>query len=236
MAWSGSAVAQDIVCRGTLFGDTDFIAYHGEVGFGRIVLNYRQGGSVEVPLLFVTKRQDEEIFRGNNPNQPGDVVEIFAPTPVRDGTRIRVSYNGNLTTGNCSSTGASPSSPGPTSGNFSGRGRATGSVFRRGESADASLNFNQGNFNLSLAVPPGNRAQVTYQGTFDQVNPSDSGNSNSFFLDGQVRTFASSANNLRVMNTSGRCRIEVFDDRVTSVNCSTSLANSATQFTGMQQF
>lgn len=239
ITWTGSANAADIVCRGTLFGDTDFAAYHGENGFGRIELKYQRGGSVEVPLSYsAINHQREAIFRGNNPDQPSDVVEVFAPTPVRSGTRIRFSYNGNLATGTCSGTGGSrpPSGSVPTEGSFSGRGQASGSVFGRGRQADASLDFNRNGFTLGLSVPPGTGAQVRYLGTINRLRSTNRNNPNSFVLEGRVQSFASSANNLRVINTAGTCRIEVFDARITSVSCSANAPGSSTRFTGMSQF
>lgn len=239
ITWTG-ANAADIVCQGTLFGDTDFAAYYGdENGFGRIELKYQRGGSVEVPLQYVRRNnQGEAIFRGNNPDQTSDVVEVFAPTPVRSETRIRVTYNGNPATGNCSGTGGSspPSSSTPTEGSFSGRGQASSSVFGRGQQADASLDFNRNGFNLALSVPPGTGAQVQYLGTINRLRGTNSDNPNSFVLEGRVQSFASSANNLRVIDTAGTCRIEVSDARITSVSCSANAPSSSTRFTGMSQF
>lgn len=246
---TASVKAADIVCRGTLFGDTDFTAFYGEIGFGRMELRFLRGGkTVEVPLLYSGRNsRGENIFRGNNPDQPSDVVEVIAPRNVNPQTRIQVSYNGNVFPGNCVSTlpsrpapspslRPSPSPSTPVEGSFSGRGRATGSVFGGGRQADASLNFNRGNFSLGLSVPPGTGAQVNYSGTFKQLKASPSGNPNSFVLDGQVQGFASSANNLRVLNTHGTCRIEVFDGRVIDVSCHSNVRGSSTQFTGMKQF
>lgn len=231
--------AADIVCRGNLFGDTDFAAYYGEIGFGRIELKFARGGTVEVPLLYKGRNpRGENLFRGNNPDQPSDVVEVIAPRNVQPGTRIKVSYNGNVFPGNCSSTLGSrpPGNSAPTEGSFSGQGKASGSVFGRGRQADAALNFNQGNFSLGLAVPPGTGAQVNYNGTINRLKVNKSRNPDSFVLDGRVHGFASSGNNLRVINTHGTCRIEVFDSRVIDVSCHTNVRNSSTQFTGLKQF
>lgn len=239
VTWTGTARAADIVCQGTLFGDTDFAAYYGENGFGRIELKYQRGGSVEVPLQYVRQNnQGEAVFRGNNPDQTSDVVEVFAPTPVSSETRIHITYDGNPATGTCSGTDESrlPSSSTPTEGSFSGRGQANGSVFERGRQADASLDFNRNGFTLGLSVPPGTGAQVRYLGTINRLRGTNSDNPNSFVLEGRVESFASSANNLRVINTAGTCRIEVSDARITSVSCSANAPGSSTRFTGMSQF
>lgn len=88
LTWTG-ANAADIVCRGTLVGDTNFAAYYGETGFGRIELQYQRGGSLEVPLQYVRRNnQGEAVFQGNNPDQTSNVVQVFAPNPVKSGTRI----------------------------------------------------------------------------------------------------------------------------------------------------
>jgi hypothetical protein len=122
-------------------------------------------------------------------------------------------------------------------GNFLGKGRASRSVFGLGQQTDASLNFNQtGKFSLSLAVPPGTGAQVNYNGTITHSRGTNSKNPNSFILDGKVNSFASSASNLRVIDTSGSCKIEVFDARVISTSCDTKVPVSSTRFTGMKQF
>lgn len=239
LAGVGTARAADLVCRGTMFGDTDFAAYSGENGFGRIELQYRRGGSVSVPLRYIRQNnQGESVFRGNNPDQSSDVVEVIAPARLQAGQSIQASYNGNVFPGRCSSTSGSrpPGDLTPTAGSFAGKGRATGAVFGSGRQADASLDFNRGNFSLGLFVPPGTGAQVRYQGTFNRLQRTSPDNPNSFVLAGQVRSFASSVNNLRVLDTVGSCRIEVFDARITSVSCSTQLPGSSTQFTGMAQF
>lgn len=135
------------------------------------------------------------------------------------------------------SSGKPPSNRPPAEGTFAGRGQASGAVFGSGRQADASLNFNRSQrFSLSLSVPPGTGAQVQYMGTINQIRSANSGNPNSFTIDGRVQSFASSANNLRVVNTSGSCRIEVFDARITSVSCNTRASGSSTRFTGMAQF
>lgn len=124
----------------------------------------------------------------------------------------------------------------PTEGNFEGRGLASGSVFGDERSVDAALSFNQNNFSFSLSVPPGTGAQVNYNGTVNRIRRNGPTNSNSFTLRGQVRSFASSANNLMVITATGNCEIEVFDARVISSTCNTRLRDSATRFQGLQQF
>jgi hypothetical protein len=51
-----------------------------------------------------------------------------------------------------------------------------------------------------------------------------------------VESFASSLNNRRVVDSTGTCRLEVFDGRIVDISCSTNLPNSTTFFTGMKQF
>ncbi|MGA9378171.1 MAG: hypothetical protein WBV73_05330, partial [Phormidium sp.] len=79
-------------------------------------------------------------------------------------------------------------------------------------------------------------AQVNYNGTFNRIRGNNPDNPNSFILQGQVEGFASSINGLRVVNTSGTCRIEVSDGRITSTSCNTNARGSSTQFRGMSQF
>lgn len=136
------------------------------------------------------------------------------------------------------SNGTPPGNSGfpPTEGTFAGRGTASGSVFTAGRQAEATLNFNQTRFSLFLAVPPGTGTQVNYNGTITRLRGTSPTNPNTFVIDARVQTFASSATNLRVINTSGICRIEVFDARVTSTSCNTSVRNSSSRFQGMQQF
>jgi hypothetical protein len=131
--------------------------------------------------------------------------------------------------------GASNSTTLPTEGDFSGRGLTSGAVFGDERETDASLSFNGNNFSFWLAVPPGTGAQVNYSGTVTRLRGTGS-NSNSFVLQGRVQRFASSANNLQVINATGNCRIEVFDARVISSTCNTRLRDSSTRFAGLQQF
>ncbi|UBF30028.1 hypothetical protein K9N68_38170 (plasmid) [Kovacikia minuta CCNUW1] len=124
----------------------------------------------------------------------------------------------------------------PQEGSFPGRGVANGSVFTRGRMTDAQLNFNRGNFSLSLSVPPGTGAQVNYSGTYTRLQRAGSSNSNSFILDGRIQRFASSANGLKSINTSGSCRIDVFDALVLNSSCNTRVTDSSTRFHGLEQF
>ncbi|UBF30305.1 hypothetical protein K9N68_34390 (plasmid) [Kovacikia minuta CCNUW1] len=123
----------------------------------------------------------------------------------------------------------------PTQTNFQGRGVAQGSAFTRGRNANVALTIDRDNFGLELAEPPGTRARVQYRGAIVRRN-NNSGNSNSFTLDGRVRSFNSSANLRVVSNTTGTCRIEVFDARVISSSCRSAAPDSYTQFLGLEQF
>jgi hypothetical protein len=51
-----------------------------------------------------------------------------------------------------------------------------------------------------------------------------------------VRSFDSSANLRIITNTTGTCRIEVFNSRVLASNCSTVADDSSTEFLGLEQF
>jgi hypothetical protein len=129
-----------------------------------------------------------------------------------------------------------PSGSTPTQGSFSGRGTASGAVFGRGRQTNASLDFNRNRFSLGLYVPPGTGMQVRYQGIINRLRGTNTNNPNSFVIDARVQSFASSVNRLRVVNTTGSCRIEVFDARIISVACNANAPNSSTRFTGMRQF
>jgi len=115
-----------------------------------------------------------------------------------------------------------------------GRGVAHGSVFNRGQNVNVSLTVNQGRFSFTLAQPPGTRNQVRYQGSVARQTPKTS--ANSFVLDGRVQTFDSSASTRIFNNTTGTCRIEVFDARVISSTCRSVAPDSTTQFLGLEQF
>lgn len=126
---------------------------------------------------------------------------------------------------------------------FQGRGVAQGAAFTKGRSADVSLIVDGDNFGLEISEPlrstrgsEGSRAQVQYRGAIIRQRNSDSSSSGSFTLDGRVRSFNSSAN-LRVLpNTTGTCRIEVFDSRVISTTCNSVASDSSTRFLGLEQF
>jgi hypothetical protein len=130
-----------------------------------------------------------------------------------------------------------------TQSDFQGRGIAQGAAFTKGRSADVSLIVDGDNFGLEISEPLrprgsdlGNRARVQYRGAIIRQRDADSGNSGSFTLDGRVRSFNSS-DNLRVLpNTTGTCRIEVFDSRVISSTCNSVASDSSTRFLGLEQF
>lgn len=145
--------------------------------------------------------------------------------------------SGTAIISNLPNSGGGTSASPPTQGTFHGRGLARGSVFGTEQATDAELNMNGSNFSFSLAVPPGTGAQVSYIGTVSRTRRAGSPGSNSgFILQGRVRSFASSANNLQIINATGDCEIEVFDARVISSSCNTRLRDSATRFDGLQQF
>lgn len=131
-----------------------------------------------------------------------------------------------------------------TQSDFQGRGVAQGATFTKGRSADVSLIVDGDNFGLEISEPLrstrgsdlGSRAQVQYRGAIIRQRNSDSSSSSSFTLDGRVRSFNSSAN-LRVLpNTTGTCRIEVFDSRVISSTCNSVASDSSIRFLGLEQF
>ncbi|PSB18617.1 hypothetical protein C7B65_14895 [Phormidesmis priestleyi ULC007] len=125
--------------------------------------------------------------------------------------------------------------------NFQGRGVAQGSAFTRGRTATTVLTIDRDNFVFELAEPGGRtdapRARVQYRGAIiRQTNKTTSATSGGFTLDGRVRSYTSSAN-LRVLNnTTGTCRIEVFNSLVLSSSCRAATAESSTQFLGLEQF
>lgn len=139
------------------------------------------------------------------------------------------------TIANLPESGSGSSTTLPTEGNFAGRGLASGAVFSDEQETEANLSFNGNNFSYTLAVPPGTGTQVNYGGTVRRLRGTGS-NPNSFVLQGRVRRFASSANNLDVVNATGDCRIEVFDARVISSSCNSRARNSSTRFEGLSQF
>lgn len=126
--------------------------------------------------------------------------------------------------------------PMPTEGAFPGRGMVTGSVFTIGRQAEAMLSFNEtNNVSFSLAGRYANNLETVYSGTITRRLPGTRG-VNGFILETQVTSFASSLDGLRVVNTTGTCRIEVFDALVVEASCSTRVADSTTEFQGMEQF
>lgn len=124
----------------------------------------------------------------------------------------------------------------PSQTEFDGRGVAQGSVFTRGRNANVSLTINEGRFVYNMAQPPGTRVRVRYQGSVARQTPGSPAGSSSFTLDGRVQTFDSSASTRIFNNTTGTCRIEVFDARVISSSCRAATADSNTQFLGLEQF
>jgi heat shock protein HslJ len=135
----------------------------------------------------------------------------------------------------------SPAPPVASQNNFQGRGVAQGSAFTQGRNANVSLTLNRDNFSLELSEPTvsgrgqTNAARVEYRGVVRRQE-NQRGNSGSFTLSTRVRSFVSSANLRAIPNTTGTCRIEVFDSRVVSTNCRTAIDDSATQFLGLEQF
>lgn len=135
-----------------------------------------------------------------------------------------------------------PAPPTASQSNFQGRGVAQGSAFTRGRTANVSLTLDRDNFSLELAEPSavGQRGQesaarVQYRGIIRQ-RQNNQGNSAGFTLSTRVRSFDSSTNLRVITNTTGTCRIVVFDSRVISTNCRTAADNSDTEFLGLEQF
>jgi hypothetical protein len=116
---------------------------------------------------------------------------------------------------------------------FDGRGIAHGSVFNRGRNANVTLSVNQGRFTLNLAEPPGTRVRVRYQGAVARQTPGRT--AGEFELDGRVQTFDSSASNRIFNNTTGTCRIEVYNSRVVASTCRSAAPDSTTQFLGLER-
>lgn len=124
----------------------------------------------------------------------------------------------------------------PTVSNFPGRGVAHGALFNRGRNVNVTLTVDGDNFGLEMTEQSSRTpGRVQYRGVVMRRN-ADSRNPNSFTMDTRVRSFDTSAN-LRVLNnTTGTCRIEVFDSRVISSNCTTVSDNSSTRFLGLERF
>jgi len=182
----------------------------------------------------------EITITGAGPRAEGDGSRTVFMRNTRTGqtAECRITYDGRVLSVTLTGGGNTtpPANATPTEGSFQGRGTASGAVFGRGRQTDASLDFNRGNFSVGLSVPPGTGAQVRYQGTINRLRSTNPNNPSSFVLEGRIRSFASSVNGLRVRNTSGNCRIEVFDARIVSSSCSANAPGSATQFRGMAQF
>ena len=124
---------------------------------------------------------------------------------------------------------------------FQGRGVAQGSVFARGRNANLSLTLDGENFSLEMTEPQTNSnrnrppRRVQYRGVIVRRNEESSGR-NSFVLFTRVRSFDSSETLRIISNTTGTCRLEVFDARIIDSNCSTVTDNSSTRFLGLEQF
>jgi uncharacterized protein YxjI len=173
---------------------------------------------------------NQGVWRGAANGTTDVILTHQSDQTVREGDEVAVVYDGQSGSGSCS---FNDDSGVPTAGTFAGRGDASGSVFERSQSVDATLNFSQDDFSLSLAVPSGTGNEVFYRGVITQR---ESTGTNSFQLETQVQSFASSANNLQAMDTDGSCRIEVFDSRVTAALCNVDVLDGNTQFTGMAEF
>ncbi len=133
-----------------------------------------------------------------------------------------------------------PNRPAPT--NLSqGRGVVQGAAFNRGRNANVTLTLDGENFGLELTeiLPSNVRGQspgrVQYRGAITR-RTNDPANANSFSLFTRIRSFDSSTNLRIITNTTGTCRIEVFNSRVLSSSCSTIADNSETDFLGLEQF
>ncbi|BAU10932.1 hypothetical protein LEP3755_14240 [Leptolyngbya sp. NIES-3755] len=122
-----------------------------------------------------------------------------------------------------------------TPGRFQGRGVAQGSAFTRGRNASVGLTLDRDNFSLDMTEPSNRGARLQYRGVISRRN-NDANNPNSFTIDTRVRSFNSSAD-LRVLNnTTGTCRIEIFDARIISSSCTTVANDSSSRFMGLEQF
>lgn len=124
---------------------------------------------------------------------------------------------------------------------FQGQGIAQGSAFVRGRNANLTLTLNGENFSLEMTEPQttSNRnrvlARVQYRGVIVRRN-NEANAPNDFVLVIRVRSFDSSENQRVITNTTGTCRLEVFNDRVTYSNCSAIAEDSSTRFLGLEQF
>lgn len=124
---------------------------------------------------------------------------------------------------------------------FQGRGVAQGAAFNRGRNTNVALTLEGENYSLEMTeilssnVRNQQPARLQYRGAINR-RTDDPANANSFSLFTRVRSFDSSANLRIITNTTGTCRIEVFNSRVLSSDCSTIADNSETDFLGLEQF
>ena len=104
-----------------------------------------------------------------------------------------------------------------------------------------SLTLSGDNFGLEMTQPRGTHTQnqaparIQYRGAVAR-RTNDSSGPNSFTLTTRVRSFDSSETLRIITNTTGTCRIEVFDARVIYSNCTTVTENSSARFLGLEQF
>jgi len=125
----------------------------------------------------------------------------------------------------------------PSTNNFQGRGVVQGAAFNQGRNANVDLILDRDNFGLEVVeiARSGSPIRVQYRGVVARRS-TDPENARSFTLFGRVRSFTTSTN-LRVLtNTTGTCRLEVFNARIISSNCDTVAENSSTRFLGVEQF
>ena len=131
--------------------------------------------------------------------------------------------------------------PNASTGPFQGRGIAQGAVFSRGRNAAVVLTLDGNNFGLEMTQSQGTHlqdqspARIQYRGAISR-RTDDTNGLNSFTLTTRVRSFDSSENLRIITNTTGTCRIEVFDARVIYINCNTVADNSSSRFLGLEQF
>lgn len=122
-----------------------------------------------------------------------------------------------------------------------GRGIAQGAAFNRGRNANVALTLEGENWSLEMTeiLPSNARNQrpgrVQYRGAIVR-RTDEPGAANSFSLTTRVRSFDSSDNLRIITNTTGTCRIEVFNSRVISSTCNAVADNSSTDFLGLEQF
>lgn len=162
--------------------------------------------------------------------------KLFVALTATSALGLALVLPGNLSA-DAQSTPAPQRSPSrPTATNFAGRGVAHGAVFNQGRNVNVTLTVDSDNFGLEMTEQSSRTpGRVQYRGVVMRRN-ADSRNPNSFTLDTRVRSFDTSAN-LRVLNnTTGTCRMEVFDSRVISSNCTTVSDNSSTRFLGLERF